>query len=209
MINQFLREATEQSTTVTSLKSAGRSSTMPRNGYFKIGYQLNQTLSMNSCTFEQFKIIQEIMLLILYCNRNVQLPKVFAEYVGNASQLNSIIRNWWIPGGESLKRGRSGILHYSESDWWWIWYAGNSTRSDETKDRAMQENLETLSKYATVVQFEARSRERLAILPDTVTCSRSLQHTAYSLHWESGMYWNSGWDLLEGSLDSESATSRA
>ena len=58
-------------------------------------------------------------------------------------------------------------------------------------------------------QCEARSRERLAILPDTVTCSRSLQHTACSLHWESGMYENSGCALPEGALNSESATSRA
>ena len=43
MINQSLEEATEQSTTVTSSKSAGRrSSTMLRNGYLKIGYQLWQ-----------------------------------------------------------------------------------------------------------------------------------------------------------------------
>ena len=40
MINQFLEESTEQSTTMTSLKSAGgRSSTTLRSGYLKIGYQ--------------------------------------------------------------------------------------------------------------------------------------------------------------------------
>ena len=55
-------------------------------------------------------------------------------------------------------------------------------RSYETKDRAIHEYLETSSKYGILVQFGARSRERLAILPDTVTCSRSLQHTACSLH---------------------------
>ena len=44
MINQSLEEATEQSTAVTSSKNAGRrSSTMLRNGYLKIGYQLWQT----------------------------------------------------------------------------------------------------------------------------------------------------------------------
>ena len=47
------------------------------------------------------------------------------------------------------------------------------------------------------------------ILPNTVTCSRSLQRTASSLHWERGMYENSGWALPKGSLNSESATSRA
>ena len=59
------------------------------------------------------------------------------------------------------------------------------------------------------VQFEARSRERLAILPDTVTCSRSPQHTACSLHWESGVCENSGGALPQGVLNSENATSRA
>ena len=43
MINQSLEEAMEQSTAVTSSKSARRkSSTMLRNGYLKIGYQLWQ-----------------------------------------------------------------------------------------------------------------------------------------------------------------------
>ena len=42
-------------------------------------------------------------------------------------------------------------------------------------------------KILYLLQFEARSRERLSILPNTVTCSRSLQHTTCSLHWESGM----------------------
>ena len=45
---------------------------------------------------------------------------------------------------------------------------GNSMRSHVTKDRATQENLEMPSKYSMLVKFEARSRERLAILPHTV-----------------------------------------
>ena len=55
-------------------------------------------------------------------------------------------------------------------------------RSYETKDRAIQEYLETLSEYNMLVQSEARPRERIAILPNTVTCSRSPQHTTCSLH---------------------------
>ena len=47
-------------------------------------------------------------------------------------------------------------------------------RSHETKDRAIQEYLETPSKYSMLVQFEARSREETAILPDKVTCGRPL-----------------------------------
>ena len=55
-------------------------------------------------------------------------------------------------------------------------------QSHETKDRAIQEYLEALSKYCLLVQFEARPRESSAVLPDTVTCSRSLQHIACRLH---------------------------
>ena len=106
------------------------------------------------------------------------------------------------------ERKTSGVLHYSEPDGWWIWYGRNSTRSDETKDRAIQEYLKTVSKYCILVQFEVRSRERLAILPNTIRRNRPLSHTACSLYWESGMYENTGWALPEGSLNSERATCR-
>ena len=42
-----------------------------------------------------------------------QLPKGFTEYIfhtGNASELNSVIRNGLIPGGTSLKRGRQVVF---------------------------------------------------------------------------------------------------
>ena len=49
-------------------------------------------------------------------------------------------------------------------------------RSDDNKDRATHQYLETLSKYCILLQFDRRPRERSAILPDTVTCNRSPQH---------------------------------
>ena len=105
----------------------------------------SKTLPINSCTFEQFKDIQEIMLLILHCKTMYCVTeRVYRVH---------------------LRRGER-----------------ESMRSHETKDRAIQEYLETPSKNSILVQFEARSRERLAILPDTVTCSRSLRYTACSLH---------------------------
>ena len=117
---------------------------------------------------------------------NVLLPKGFTEYIhhgGKASEVNSITRHGLVPGGRSLKRGRqSGILHYSDPNGRRLWYGRNSMPSYETKNRAIQEYLETPSKYCNFVPFEARSRERLAISPETVTCSRSLQHTVCSLH---------------------------
>ena len=44
---------------------------------------------------------------------NVLLPKGFTEFifhVGNASELNSIIRNGLIPAGKSVKRGRQALF---------------------------------------------------------------------------------------------------
>ena len=55
-------------------------------------------------------------------------------------------------------------------------------------DHSRQKYLETSSKYGTSVLFGVRSEERIAILSNTVTCNRPLQHTACSLHWESGMH---------------------
>ena len=48
---------------------------------------------------------------------------------------------------KAQERKTSGILRCSEPDGRWTWYGWNSTRSDETKDRAIQEDLETPSKY--------------------------------------------------------------
>ena len=78
-----LRGSDEWPSTKTSSKSAGRRSLMLlRNGHLKIGYQhwqkeeeqrkyFNiawiQTLPINSCTFEQFRDIQVVVLLILHC----------------------------------------------------------------------------------------------------------------------------------------------
>ena len=42
----------------------------------------------------------------------------------------------------------------------------------QAKDRSIQKYLETSSKYGMLVQFKARSGERIAILPNTVTCNR-------------------------------------
>ena len=130
MIKQSFGELTEQSSTMTSSKSAGRSSTMLRNGYLQIAFQLwqeeeeeelrkdfnnawVQTLPINSCSFEQFKDIQEINVVYLALQDNFLLPKGFTEYlhhVGNANELNSMLRNELVPGGKSLKRGRQAVF---------------------------------------------------------------------------------------------------
>ena len=55
-------------------------------------------------------------------------------------------------------------------------------RLDQTKDRSRQKYLETYSKYDILVQLKARAGERIAILPNTATCIRFLQHIPSRLH---------------------------
>ena len=97
---------------------------------------------------------------------NVLLPKGFPEYiyhVGNASELSSTIRNELIPGRKHLKRGRQAVCFTTVNPMEdGNGMEKNSTRLDETEDRTMQEYTEALSKYSMLVQFEARSREKLA-----------------------------------------------
>ena len=53
------------------------------------------------------------MLFDLALQDNVLLPKGFTEFiyhVGNASQVNSMIRNGLIPGGKRLKKGRQAVF---------------------------------------------------------------------------------------------------
>ena len=228
MINQSHEEATERSTTVTSSKSSGgRSSQVLPNCYLKIGYQLWQKeeeeggggakkrlqycVNPNSSNqFFCFRAMQGLSgdnAVDPALQDNVLLLKGFTEYLfhdGNASEVNSIIRNGSIQAREKpQERKTSSILHHSEPDGGRTWHGWISMLSCETKDRAIQEYLETTLKYSILVQFGACSRERPSFLPDTVQCGRPLWHTACSLHWESGMFENSGWALPEGSLNSE------
>ena len=48
-------------------------------------------------------------------------------------------------------------------------------RLDKAEDRSIQEYLETSSKYKILVQFETRSRERIATSPNTVASSSCMK----------------------------------
>ena len=61
-------------------------------------------------------------------------------------------------------------------------------RLGQAKDRTIQKYLETCSQYGVQVQFKARSEEMIAILSNTITRNRSLQHATCELYSESGMH---------------------
>ena len=52
----------------------------------------------------------------------------------------------------------------------------------ESKNRAIQKYLETLSGYSILVKFEARSTKKTAILSNKIKRSSSLRHTARRVH---------------------------
>ena len=76
-------------------------------------YCLNPNSSNTSCTFEQ---LGENAIDPALQDNDVLLPKGFTQcifHVGNASELNSIIRNELIPGGKSIKRARQAVFFTS------------------------------------------------------------------------------------------------
>ena len=97
--------------------------------------------------------------------------------------MNSIIRIGLMPGGRSLKRGRQSVFftitNPMEDDNGIV-----ETPCDLTKPRIApyKNTWKLLEKYCMFVQFKARSGDWIAILPNTVTCNRSLQHTACDLY---------------------------
>ena len=223
MIFHSLEEAMERSTTVTSLTSAGRSSTMLRNGHLKIGYRpwhkeeerrqdFNiawiQTLPINSCTFSNSRTFRRQCCWSYIARQCTVTERIYRVH------LPHLEREWiefynkkWIYS----RRNKPQREERSSSPQWTRWKTYMAWRKLHAFLRKQVSRHTRILGHAFKIQylvlFEVLSRDRLAILPETVTCCRSLLHTACSLHWESGMCENSGGGLPEGSLNSESATS--
>ena len=71
-------------------------------------------------------------------------------------EIYSITRSGLIPGGESFKRNRQSDGRRSKN-------GRSSIRFRQTKDRTIQKYLETSSKQSVLVQFKARTEERIAV----------------------------------------------
>ena len=102
---------------------------------------------------------------------NVLLPKDFIEYVhqvGNGKEFRSIVRNGLVPGGFSTETGRHAVFSTVVNP------LRKPLRIIKSKNRALQKYLETTSEYCILVQFIARSRRRIAILPNKISCGRPL-----------------------------------
>ena len=114
---------------------------------------------------------------------NVLLPDDFAKnicHIGNAHDMHSIIQGGLIPGGKSLKR--DSVFHSREPDVRQSNSGRSSIRSGQTQNRGVQKYVETLPKYSVLVQSEARSKKRIALLSTSIACNRSFQQTTCDLH---------------------------
>ena len=80
----------------------------------------------------------------------------------------------------------------------WIWLGWNPMRLVTLKNRAIQKYFETLSEYSTLVQLEAPSTKRTAILSNKIKRNYLLRHTACRVHWESDMREDQGSAFFKG-----------
>ena len=102
----------------------------------------------------------------------VLLPENFTKYihhVGNGKELWSIVNHGLIPGGVSLRMGRQAVFFtvvnpMDNQD------GSGETLCDSTQARIApyKNTWRMLSEYSILVQFEARSTKRTAILSNKV-----------------------------------------
>ena len=150
------------------------------------------------------------MLLILscktmYCYRKV-LPST-SSTSGNASELNSTIRSGLIPGGRSLKRGRQAVFFTAVNPMKGV-FGMEETPRHLTKPRVApyKNTWKRHQNTVKLVQFEARSRERLAFFTKHDHMQSFSHITLFAACIESGKYENTGGALPKGSLDPKIAT---
>ena len=102
---------------------------------------------------------------------NLLLPDNFADYIyhiGNAHDMHSIIQGGLILGGRSLRRDRQSVFFHSREP---------DVRQSRSGRRSIRSTyLESSPTYSILVQFEARSEKRIAVLSNTIPRNRSFQH---------------------------------
>ena len=116
-------------------------------------------------------------------------------------------QRWIDPRRKKSQKGKTiCVFHCSEPDGRWSECGGNCMRLQQAKDRSIQKYLETTLNKIKWMQLKTRSEERIAILSDTITRNRSLQHTTCDLDWKTGMHGDEGGVIPQSILFSKTAT---
>ena len=109
-------------------------------------------------------------------------PHDFTEYIhhiGNVSEMFSIIRSGMISGGRSLKKGWAIVFFFTAVNPMDDDQSMEEIRYDLDKPRIAP--YKKTHQCSVLVQFKAPSEDRIAVLSNTITRNRSLQHTACDL----------------------------
>ena len=111
---------------------------------------------------------------------NVLLLDDFAEHIyhiGIAIHHQKLIN----PRKRSLKKDRQSVFFTAVNPMDDTSRSGRSPiRSGQTQNRSVQKYVDNSPKYSILVQFEARSKKRIAVLSNSIACNRS-QYTTCDL----------------------------
>ena len=142
------------------------------------------TLPYYSCTSERFRDILETISLILHCKtmhccrRTSPSTSTTSEMKVKYIQSSTVD---WSRRKKSQKGKAIRVFHCSKPYWRWPKHGRNSMQLGQTKNRTIQKYLETSSKHSVLVQFKARSEERIAVWSKTITRAIVLYNTLLAI----------------------------
>ena len=124
-----------------------------------------------SCTSEQFRDIQEVILLIRYCKTLYCCRMTFTEYIyhiGDAVEMHSIIKPGLIPGGKSFRSVFFTAVNPIDA-----WQDQREVECDLDKPSIApyKQTWKSSPQYSILVQFEACSEKENAIPSNSITCN--------------------------------------
>ena len=128
-----------------------------------------------SCISEQSRDIQEVLSLILHCKTMCCCPMTSPSTSTTSGTLTTCTpssRADWLQE-EKVSRGTGSQCFYSrEPDVRQSRSGRSSIRSGQTQNYGVQKYLESSPKYSFLVQSEARSKKRIAVLSNPIARNR-------------------------------------
>ena len=109
--------------------------------------------------------------------------------------MHSIFHGELIPGGKSQKGQVVSVFHSREQGVRQSRSGRSSIRSGQAQNYGVQKYLESSPKYSIVVQSEARSKKRIAVLSTSIARNRPYQHTTCAFCIEKVVFMKTGEDL--------------
>ena len=161
-----------------------------------------QTLPINSCTFSNSRTFRRQCCWSYIARQCTVTERIYRVHLPHLERewIEFYNKKWtYSRRNKPQREERSSSLQWTRWKTYMAWKKLHAflRKQGSRHTRILGNGI----KIQYLVVFEVLSRDRLAILPETVTRCRSPQHTVCSLHWESGMCEISGGGLPEGALN--------